>query len=114
MHLHPVWRITVFVPPAQLRAVQDGICAVDPLQSGDYDRAMWLSSPGEEQFRPLPGAQPAVGTIGEVTRLASVRLEFVIPRDPALLARIVEHGIRPHHPWQVPAIFVDESLLPLP
>jgi hypothetical protein len=43
-----------------------------------------------------------------------VRLEFAIPRDAALLARIVEQGIRPHHPWQVPAIFVDEALLPLP
>ncbi len=114
MRLQPVYRITVFVPPADLAALQAGICAVDPLQAGRYDRAMWVSAPGEEQFRPLPGAQPALGAIGELVRTPTVRLEFAIARDRQLLERIVEHGIRPYHPWEVPAIFVDEALLPLP
>lgn len=114
MRLQPVYRVTVFVPPQHLRALQDGICAVDPLQAGDYDRAMWVSAPGEEQFRPLPGAHPAAGVVGALERVPSVRLEFAIPRDAALLERIVAQGIRPHHPWEAPAIFVDEAVLPLP
>ncbi len=30
-------------------------------------------------------------------------------RDPDLLRRVIELGVRPHHPWQEPAILVDEA-----
>lgn len=109
MTLTPVYRITVFVPATHLEALKAGLCAVDPLASGDYDQVMWSMTSAEEQFRPLPGAHPAQGRIGEVTRVPSVRLEFAIPRDPQRLQRVLDQGIRPHHPWEVPAIFVDES-----
>ena len=75
---------------------------------------MWTSAPGEEQFRPLPGAVPAQGKVGELECGATVRLEFSIPRDPARLRHVLEQGVYLHHPWEVPAIFVDESLFPLP
>ncbi len=32
-----------------------------------------------------------------------------IPRDPELLARLLTQGLIPNHPWQEPAIFIDES-----
>ncbi len=114
MRLKPVYRITVFVPPAHLEALRRGILAVDPLGDGRYDQVMWTSAPAEEQFRPLPGATPAQGRVGELERVPSVRLEFAIARDPELLQRMIEQGIHAHHPWEVPAVFVDEALFPLP
>lgn len=114
MPLIPVYRITVFVPPADLDQLKRGICAVDPVGVGDYDQVMWTQVPGEEQFRPLQGAHPRRGQVGRLEQAPSVRLEFSIPRDPQRLARVIEQGIRPHHPWEVPAIFIDESLFPLP
>ena len=113
MRLLPVYRITVFVPPGHLAALQAGICALEPLGDGRYDQVMWISAPGIEQFRPLPGAMPAAGVVGELTCLPSVRLEFAIPRDPDRLARLLREGVRAHHPWESPAIFVDEGLQPL-
>lgn len=113
MYLLPVYRITVFVPPADLPALQAGICAVEPLGDARYDQVMWLSAPGVEQFRALAGAVPTQGCIGELTRLETVRLEFAIPRDPQRLARVLREGVRAHHPWEAPAIFVDESLQPV-
>jgi hypothetical protein len=113
MRLQPVYRITVFVPPAHLQALQDGIRALEPLGDARYDQVMWLSAPGLEQFRPREGAQPAQGTMGRLSSLPSVRVEFAIPRDPARLARVLEEGVRRHHPWESPAIFVDESLQPV-
>ncbi|WP_066097315.1 hypothetical protein [Xanthomonas massiliensis] len=113
MQLVPVYRITVFVPPAHLDALKRGICAVDPLGAGAYDQVMWIQVPGEEQFRPLPGAHPTLGNVGQLERASSVRLEFAIPRDPERLRRVIEQGIHPHHPWEVPAVFVDESLFPM-
>ena len=110
--MRAAYRVTVFVPPAQLRALQDGILAVDPLRDGDYDQVMWVSAPGQEQFRPLPGAQPSAGQVGQLSQLPSVRLEFLLPHDPDLLERVLREGVRAHHPWRVPAIFVDETMLP--
>ncbi|HKY58615.1 MAG TPA: Nif3-like dinuclear metal center hexameric protein [Aeromicrobium sp.] len=43
---------------------------------GDYDRAMF-SSRGTGQFRPLAGANPAIGQVGEVETVEEVRLELV-------------------------------------
>jgi len=113
MRLLPVYRITVFVPPAHLQALQEGICRVEPLGDGRYDRVMWISAPGIEQFRAQPGAVPAQGQVGELAELPTVRLEFAIPRDPERLARVLREGVRAHHPWEVPAIFVDESHQPV-
>ena len=114
MRLVPVYRVTVFVPPAHLEGLQRGICTIDSLRQGDYEQGMWISAPGIEQFRPLSGAQPSQGEVGELEQVETVRLELCIPRDPARLQRLVEQGIRPHHPWDVAAIFVDESSFALP
>ncbi|HVJ39478.1 MAG TPA: hypothetical protein VM687_16950 [Stenotrophomonas sp.] len=113
MRLLPIYRITVFVPPESVQALQDGICQVEPLGDDRYDRVMWLSAPGIEQFRPQPGAMPTQGQVGALTQLPTVRLEFAIPRDPERLARVLREGVRAHHPWEAPAIFVDESHQPV-
>ena len=110
----PVYRVSVWVPPEHAQRVLDGICAIDELRIGDYDRVAWIAAAGTEQFRPLAGAKPALGEVGALERGDSVRIEFCIARDAERLQRVIDLGIRPHHPWQVPAIFVDESLLPLP
>ena len=104
-----VYRITTFVPPEHLDALLEGIESQVPLRYGRYDRSAWWSAVGVEQFRPLPGAQPTFGVIGKVERVPTVRVEFAIPRDRALLHRLIAEGLRPHHPWQEPAVFIDES-----
>ncbi|MDG2525469.1 hypothetical protein P6166_08905 [Stenotrophomonas sp. HITSZ_GD] len=113
MRLREVYRVTVFVPPAHLQALHEGILSVEPLGDERYDAVMWLSAPGIEQFRPLAGAHPAQGAVGELARVPSVCLTFAIPRDPERLARVLREGVRRHHPWESPAIFVDESLQPI-
>ena len=110
MSTRPVYRITTFVPPDHVDAVLEGVEREVPLVFGPYDRSAWWSAVGVEQFRPLPTAVPTVGTLGQVERVPTVRLEFAIPRQPALLARVLTHGVLANHPWQEPAVFVDESL----
>jgi hypothetical protein len=114
MKLQAVYRVTVYVPPAHVQRVVDAICAVDDLRIAGYEYVLWTSALGTEQFRPLPGATPTQGEVGELTRAPTVRVEFCIARDPERLRRVIEQGIRPSHPWEIPAIFVDESQLPLP
>lgn len=114
MQLIPVYRITVFVPPAHLEALKAGILAVDALAIGDYREVLWTAAPGFEQFRPDAGANPTLGTPGELTSSESIRLEFSIPRDAERLRRVIVDGIHAHHPWEVPAVFVDEAMFPMP
>jgi hypothetical protein len=111
--LLPVYRITVFVPPADVDAVKAAICAVDDLAIGHYREVMWTSAPGVEQFRPGPKATPTVGTADALTVDPTVRLECSIARDPQRLQRVLQ-AIHAAHPWEVPAVFVDQSLFPLP
>lgn len=114
MRLAPVYRVTVFVPPSHVDALLAGIAAVDDLAMGGYSEAMWIAPGVTEQFRPGLDANPTLGTHGELTRADSVRIEFALPRDPARLERLLRDGIHQHHPWEVPAVFVDESVFPLP
>jgi hypothetical protein len=105
-----VYRITTFVPPDHVDAVLEGVEREVPLVFGPYDRSAWWSAVGTEQFRPLPGSAPTVGKLGQVERVPSVRLEFAIPRQPALLKRVLTRGVLANHPWQEPAVFIDEAL----
>ncbi len=111
LRLHPVHRITVFVPPAHVEALKRGILAVDDLAAGGYAHGMWESAPGREQFRVQPGTASAVGRAGELVCEPTVRLEFCIPRgvpgDRERLQRLLDEGIAAHHPWNSPAVFVD-------
>lgn len=106
MTLQPMWRVSVQVPPAALAAVREGILAVDALAAGGYDSGLFEQAAGIEQYRPLPGTAAAQGQAGQLQRLPSVCLSFHLPCDAQRLQRIVELGIRPHHPWRHPLIEV--------
>lgn len=110
MSIRPVYRITVFVPPEHLDSLLEGVEREVSLVFGPYDRSAWWSAAGVEQFRPLPGSNPTVGQTGQVERVPTVRVEFAIPRDWDLLATVLAHGVIANHPWEEPAVFVDEAL----
>ena len=104
------FRITVNTPVPNVEDVINGICSVWPIRIGNYENVFWCSSPGTEQFKPLPGADPTQGTIGVREKVDSVAVCFLIPADESLLERIVEEGIKPVHPWEVPVIMADRCL----
>jgi hypothetical protein len=111
--MEKAYRITVFVPPAQLEVVLASISKVLPDNDNKYAEVFWWSSPGTEQFRPLEGSNPTSGSVGELSRLDSVELKFLLPRDSEILNRVIEKGILPAHPWEAPVITVDKCLIAL-
>jgi hypothetical protein len=110
MPLQQSYRITNFVPPEHLDRVLEAVLAEAPLTYGPYDKSAWWSAAGTEQFEPKVGARPTVREVGRIERVPTVRLEFVIPRNADLLERVLQ-SLRSAHPWQEPAIFIDESLV---
>ncbi|GAA0959549.1 Nif3-like dinuclear metal center hexameric protein [Kribbella koreensis] len=95
----PMDKVVVYVPVGETQQMIDALAAAGAGQVGDYERAAW-SSTGEETFRPLDGADPTIGKVGEIERVASDRVEMVLPRRRR---RAVVEALRAAHSFEEPA-----------
>ncbi len=94
--------LVVFVPAGDEEALLEAVFAAGAGRLGDYDRCAFVSR-GEGRFRPLRGADPAIGSVGNDERVAEVRLECVVAEAAvdAVLA-----AVRAAHPYEEPAIYL--------
>ncbi|WBQ02862.1 Nif3-like dinuclear metal center hexameric protein [Kribbella sp. CA-293567] len=97
-------KIVVYVPVGETQAMIDALAAAGAGQIGDYDRAAW-SSTGEGTFRPLDGANPAIGQVGEIERVVEDRVEMVLPRSRR---RAVVEALKQTHSYEEPAFDIFE------
>ena len=97
-------KLVTFVPPDAVERVLDALAAAGAGTIGDYTRCAFLGE-GTGTFRAGPGARPAVGEVGEVTRAAEVRVEVVVPRRLRSAAVATLLGA---HPYEEPAYDVIE------
>ncbi len=95
----PLDKLVVFVPVDAARALLDALSAAGAGAIGDYERCAWTTD-GIGTFRPLPGADPAIGEVGRVEQVAETRLEVVLPR---LCRGAVLAALRSSHPYEEPA-----------
>ncbi len=100
----PLDKIVVFVPHEHAEALRAAITDAGAGRIGDYDSCTWTSE-GEGRFRPLDGATPAIGRVGEVETVAEARVEAVLPRARR---RAVVEALRAVHPYEEPAFDVIE------
>lgn len=109
---HTIYRIVIFLPTGEnfitthdfLEKLNEAV----PISYGDYDSVAYYSA-GTERFRPLKGANPTSGKIGQVTELPSTRVEISIPRDEALLDQTMQ-VIMQLHPWEKPVLQIYEAI----
>ncbi len=101
-----MFSITVFVPVTHAAAVRAALALSGAGALGLYDSCSF-SSVGVGRFRPLQGANPAIGRVGAVEEVAEERVETVVTglRLPAVLEAVVAA-----HPYEEPAIFVHAML----
>lgn len=97
--------LVTFVPPDHLDAVVSALAAAGAGRVGSYDTCHF-AAPGTGAFRPLPGADPYVGTVGELEHVAEVRLEMVLPRSRR---RDVAAALLAAHPYETPAWHIVET-----
>ncbi|HEU4947802.1 MAG TPA: Nif3-like dinuclear metal center hexameric protein [Kribbella sp.] len=100
----PVDKIVVYVPLAETQAMIDALAEAGAGRIGDYERAAW-SATGEGTFRPLAGATPTIGAVGEIERVEESRVEMVLPRHRR---RAVVEALRAAHSYEEPAFDVFE------
>jgi dinuclear metal center YbgI/SA1388 family protein len=89
-------KLVTFVPHEQAEAVRAAITAAGAGAIGDYDCCTFTSA-GEGRFRPLAGAEPVIGRVGEIEVVAESRVEAVFPRR---LRREVVAAMTAAHPYE--------------
>jgi dinuclear metal center YbgI/SA1388 family protein len=100
----PLDKLVTFVPQENAEEVRAAITDAGAGRIGDYDSCTF-STEGEGRFRPLDGATPAIGRVGEVEVVAEARVEAVVPRGRR---REVLAALRSVHPYEEPAFDVIE------
>ena len=101
-------KVTVFVPESSAGAVREAMAKAGAGKLGRYDSCAYETH-GTGYFRPLAGAHPAVGCVGETARVPEVRVEAIC--KASLLDRVMD-GVRRVHPYEEPAfdIFDEEAV----
>ncbi|MFT3661913.1 MAG: Nif3-like dinuclear metal center hexameric protein [Gordonia sp. (in: high G+C Gram-positive bacteria)] len=98
----PLDKWVVMVPEGNVEQVTEAMFDAGAGALGDYRDCLW-SVVGTGQFLPSEAANPAVGAIGELTRVDEARVELVASRGrrAAVLA-----ALRAAHPYEEPAFDV--------
>lgn len=96
------YKIVVYVPEAQGDAVRVAMGEAGAGRIGNYDYCSFTVK-GVGRFRPLAGANPAIGAVGRLETVEEERIETVCAEDRL---RDVLRAIRSAHPYEEPAIDV--------
>lgn len=94
--------LVFYVPVADTDAVLDALFDAGAGRIGDYAECAFVMS-GTGQFRPLTGADPTIGEVGELERVPENRVELTFPR--AIREQVVG-ALRRAHPYEEPAFHV--------
>lgn len=97
-----MYKLVFFVPDTHVNAVKEAIFAAGAGKVGDYECCAWQVL-GQGQFRPLKGATPHIGEVGQLELVPEWRVEVVLPREK--LAKVL-HVMKEAHPYEHPAFDV--------
>jgi len=89
-------KLVVYVPRSHVDDVRQALFDAGAGHIGDYDQCSYNSA-GYGTFRPLPGANPAIGEIGEPERVEETRIEVVYP---AHIERQIIVAMLAAHPYE--------------
>jgi hypothetical protein len=96
------YKIVVYVPEADGEAVRSALGEAGAGRIGNYDSCSFTVK-GTGRFRPLAGANPAIGAIGRIETVEEERIETICAEDRLKQALT---AVRAAHPYEEPAIDV--------
>jgi hypothetical protein len=95
-------KIQIFVPKSHVDEVRLALGKAGIGRMGNYDYTSFVSE-GRGYFRPLDGANPTIGRVGEIEEVEEVKLEFVCLKTE--IDKVTEI-IKRHHPYEEAALDV--------
>lgn len=96
--------LVTYAPVEAAPAVREALAAAGAGSIGRYDTASF-SNEGIGRFRPLDGATPSIGTVGEVEAVGEERIEVIAPRGARTA---VVSALLAAHPYETVAYQVIE------
>ena len=94
--------LVAHIPATHTDEVLAALFAVGAGAVGDYRECAFVLR-GEGRFRPVDGAHPTIGTVGEAERVVEDRVEVAFPRSRRAL---VVKALREAHPYEEPSFHV--------
>ncbi|SEL84606.1 NGG1p interacting factor NIF3 [Halomonas daqiaonensis] len=94
-----MYKLAFFVPVEDAEAVKEAVFATGAGRIGDYE-ACCFQTPGTGQFRPLEGADPHIGQVGDLEQVEELKVELACADEliqPAIAA------LKLAHPYEEPA-----------
>ena len=98
-------KLEIFVPQEFAFKIRDELAKIDVGRIGDYDHCVAMVSV-RGFFRPLPGANPFDGEIGEIKEVQEYKVEVNCKRE---LVNEAIKVIRTVHPYEEPLV----NIIPL-
>lgn len=94
-----MYKVCFFVPENAAEKVKNAMFEAGAGKIGNYDRCSFETL-GTGQFRALIGANPFIGTVGEVEKVDELKVEMVCA-DACI--RDVVSALKKNHPYEMPA-----------
>lgn len=99
-------QLSFYVPASHLESVKQALFDAGAGRVGDYEYCAW-QTPGQGQFRPLPGSDPYIGESGELTRVEEYKVELVC--EEAVFTAVIA-ALKAAHPYETPAYSAFRSI----
>jgi hypothetical protein len=94
-----MYNFVFYVPESHLDQVKEAVFAAGAGHIGDYDYCAWQTL-GTGQFRAKPGADPYIGEVGKLEKVAEYKVEMVCKKDKI---NDVVKALKQAHPYETPA-----------
>ncbi|MEX1057809.1 MAG: NGG1p interacting factor NIF3 [Natronospirillum sp.] len=93
------YKLVFFVPESHAEVTKAAVFAAGAGRQGDYECCAWQTV-GTGQFRPVAGANPYLGQMGELEQVSEYRIETLVHH--AAVPRVVA-ALKVAHPYEEPA-----------
>jgi len=98
------YKLVVFVPTQEADKIRSLLGELGAGHIGNYDYTSF-SVKGVGRFRPLQGAKPAIGKVGNLEEVDEERIETVVDEDAL---EYVMKSLEDAHPYEEPVIDIIE------
>lgn len=97
-----MYKLCFYVPESHVEPVKQAVFAAGGGRIGAYDSCSWQAL-GQGQFRPLDGADPFIGQVGQIEHLPEWKVEMVVADE---LIHDAVRALKKTHPYETPAFEV--------
>ncbi|WP_163119797.1 NGG1p interacting factor NIF3 [Acinetobacter pittii] len=92
-------KLIYYVPASHLESTKQAIFSAGAGGIGNYEHCAWQVK-GIGQFKPVKGADPYIGELGELEQVDEWRVETIVIEENA---RAVAKALKASHPYEEPA-----------